>query len=102
MTTDYETNSAGSALKMVIGQTEYQLARHSLDDISHQKASMNRIMATFMMGGGRSQWAAIAQLYEETAGEAGCPVAHITEIYVYEDGSAIAIISVPESGGMVQ
>ena len=101
----HEYNDAGSELDMVISQTDYQLSKHALEDIKSQKASMNRIMATFMLGGGRSQWAAVAQLYEDTAGEAGCPVDHIEMIYVYEDKSATAIINEIEGfepGGMVQ
>jgi hypothetical protein len=101
----HETNDVGSELDMVVSQTDYQLSKHALKDIKSQKASMNRIMATFMLGGGRSQWAAVVALFDETAETIGCSAELIGTIYIYQDKSATAIVNEIEGfepGGQVQ
>jgi hypothetical protein len=87
---------------MVISQTDYQLAKHSLDDIKSGTASMHRIMATFLIGGSRQQWAAVVALFKETAESINRPVEMIGTIYIYEDKSATAIVNDIEDGGLVQ
>lgn len=102
MTDDRAYNDAGSALDMVISQTDYQLAKHSLADVKSGTASMNRIMATFLIGGSRKQWAAIVALFDETARDINRPVEMIGTIYIYEDKSAMAVVNDIEDGGLVQ
>jgi hypothetical protein len=102
---DREVNDSGSELDMVISQTDYQLSKKALADIREQAPSMNRIMATFLLGGGRQQWAAVVALYEETAESIGQPAESIGTIYIYQDGSATAVVNeaVPyDQGGTLQ
>lgn len=96
MEDDHLYNKAGSELWMTIEQPEYLLARRALKDIDEQKSSMNRIMSTFMMSGGRQQWAAYVALYEETAYDLGCAVEQIKCIYLYQDQTAVAVVDMPE------
>jgi len=103
MNKEHEYNDAGSELDMVISQTDYQLSKQALSDIKNQKSSMNRIMATFLIGGGRQQWAAVVALFDETAESIKCPAEHIGTIYIYQDKTAKAVINeVVEHEGLIQ
>jgi len=98
---EHAVNSAGSPIWFTVTRQDYALAKASLNDIVEQKASMNRIMATFMMGGGRQQWGAVVELFEDSAKHIGCAAEDIKIIYVYEDQSATATIEeLRETGGV--
>jgi len=95
-------NDSGSPLWMTVSREEYVTARGALNDIEAQKSSMNRIVATVMMSGGRMHWAAIAALYEDTAKGIGCNVDDIKIIQLWQDQTATATIETDDDNGIVQ
>jgi len=97
-----EFNDAGSALWMSVEHEHYLLAKHALQEARTHTPSMHGVMATFMIGGKRQDWAAVVALYEETAEGLGYDVEQIARIDVYKDKTSVATISVPEDGGMIQ
>jgi len=97
-----EFNAAGSALWMSIEHEHYLLAKHALQDVGTHTPSMHGVMATFMIGGKRQDWAALVALYEETAEGLGFDVEQIARIDVYKDKSAVATMNVPEDRGLIQ
>ena len=72
----------------VVKRRGYMVAKEAHDEVLAQKANGMRVLAPLILGGGRGQWAAIVDLWEEARRQGG---QEPRELRIYADGSVLAV-----------